>query len=112
MRLPGLAVSGSPAFPVFVILPKHHPPMPGIDPHTLVIVVSFQCLLLSCILAAMRVSFPSTIGGIGQWAAAMPLFVVASAVNGLPRNNTGSTRNKNPEDPRGVFRIFCLGPTL
>lgn len=58
--------------------------MPGIDPHTLVIVVSFQCLLISCVLAAMRASFPRTIGGIGQWAASMPLFVLASVVYSIP----------------------------
>ena len=52
--------------------------MPGIDPHTLVIVVSFQALLLALVLLAMRLSFPRTINGIGSWAAAVPLFVLAS----------------------------------
>lgn len=57
--------------------------MPGIDPHTLVIIVSFQCLLVSFVLAAMRASFPRTIGGIGLWALAMPLFVAASVLYSL-----------------------------
>jgi len=54
--------------------------MHGIDPPTLVIVVSFLALLLAVVLAAMRASFPRTVGGIGQWAASIPLFVTSSVL--------------------------------
>ena len=54
--------------------------MSGIDPHTLVIVVSFQALLMALVLTAMRLSFPKAVDGIGLWAASMPFFVLASLV--------------------------------
>lgn len=54
--------------------------MHGIDPPTLVIVVSFLALLLAVVLAAMRASFPRTIDGIGLWAVAIPLFVFSSVL--------------------------------
>src|SRR5690554_6203663 len=38
--------------------------MSGIDPHTLVIVVSFQALLMALVLTAMRLSFPKAVDGI------------------------------------------------
>lgn len=61
--------------------------MPGIDPQTLVIVVSFQALLIAVVLAAMRASFPRSIQGIGMWAATMPLFVVASVLFSLQQSH-------------------------
>lgn len=54
--------------------------MLGIDPLTLVVVVSFLALLLALVLAALRASFPRTIDGIGQWALSMPLFVISSGL--------------------------------
>lgn len=61
--------------------------MPGIDPQTLVIVVSFQALLIAVVLAAMRTNFPRSIQGIGMWAATMPLFVVASVLFSLQHSH-------------------------
>lgn len=52
--------------------------MHGIDPPTLVIVVSFLALLLAVVLTAMRSSFPRAVDGIGLWAASIPLLVASS----------------------------------
>ena len=54
--------------------------MHAIDPVTLVIVITLLAVLLAVIMLAMRASFPRTIGGIGQWAAATVLVIVAAAL--------------------------------
>lgn len=52
--------------------------MPGIDPHTLVIVVSVLAVLLSMIMLAMRAGLPRAVEGIGYWATGTLLFVGSS----------------------------------
>lgn len=54
--------------------------MYGIDPPTLVIVVSFLTLLLAVVMTAMRASFPRSIRGIGLWILAIPMFVGSTAL--------------------------------
>jgi len=49
--------------------------MYGLDPPTLVFVVSFLALLLAMVMFAMCAGFPRTVQGIRQWATAIPLFV-------------------------------------
>lgn len=47
----------------------------GIDPPTLIIVVSFLTLLLAIVMIAMRAGFPCSVRGIRPWALAITLFV-------------------------------------
>lgn len=54
--------------------------MHGIDPQTLVILAGFLAILLAVVLVAMRANFPKSVGGIGQWAASIPLFVFSSVL--------------------------------
>lgn len=56
--------------------------MYGIDPPTLIIVVSFLTLLLAVVMVAMRAGFPRDIRGIRQWALAIVLFVSSTPLFG------------------------------
>ncbi|MFA7681025.1 MAG: GGDEF domain-containing protein [Pigmentiphaga sp.] len=57
--------------------------MPTIDPATLVIVNTLMAILLAVIMLTMRTSFPRTINGIDQWAAATVFSIVAAAMFSL-----------------------------
>jgi len=54
--------------------------MHAIDPATLVVVITLLAVLLAAIMLTMRTSFPRTIGGLDQWAAATVLVIVAAAL--------------------------------